>query len=212
MVKLTRFSKHAPEHVLSRTIPILMRNVAHYIPNDLSSSLAKVVAYCLKCITCRGDDTLAMAMGIKGAAFVLMVRLLPHFKGRMKDVLIKWWLVLVTFCAVSRRDVADHDRLEIVINLLDSHINCIARRYLLEILTVLALWEDIRRKLTTLGAFHLLVEAAGTGSVICRERAYQTVELLGITQGARHELVELGVISVLVELMLDGDQCTKLIA
>ncbi|XP_057432542.1 uncharacterized protein LOC130725317 [Lotus japonicus] len=178
MVKLTRFSKHALEHVLSRTIPILMRNDAHYIPNDLSPSLSEVVAYCLKCISCTGDGTL------ESVAFVLMVR----------------------------RDAADHDRLEIVIDLLDSHINCIVRRYLPEMLTVLALWEDIRRKLTTLGALHLLVEVAGTGSMVYRERACQKIELLGITEDVMHELVELGVIPVLVELMRDGDQCTKLIA
>ncbi|XP_061349012.1 protein spotted leaf 11-like [Gastrolobium bilobum] len=72
--------------------------------------------------------------------------------------------------------------------------------------------RDVRKALTRLGALHFLVEAAGCGSMVSRERACQSIGLLGVTRQARRTLVDLGVIPVLVELFRDGDQATKIVA
>lgn len=210
MVMLARYSKHAPEHVLARTIPILTEILGHNIANDSAPSLQEAVAYCLKCIACRGDGGLAIEIEGHGVTHSLM-RLLPHAEGKMKEILIKCLLVVVTFCSASRTVVATNGGLEIIISLLNSSTNGM-RLYLLEILSVLALRRDVRKALAMLGALHFLVEAAGVGSMISRERACQSIGLLGVTRMGRRMLVELGVIPVLVELFRDGDHTTKLVA
>ncbi|KAK7305216.1 hypothetical protein VNO77_43117 [Canavalia gladiata] len=209
MVMLARFSKHAPEHVLGRTIPILTEILADDASNDSAPSLQEAAAYCLKCIACRGDGGLAIEIGGHGATQSLM-RLLPHSDGRMQKVLIKCLLVIVSFCNASRIVVATNGGVEIIISLLNSCTND-TRRYLLEILSVLALRREVRKALTRLGALHFLVEAAGFGSMVSRERACQAIGLLGVTRQARRTLVELGMIPVLVELFRDGDHATKLV-
>ncbi|KAJ1441281.1 HEAT, type 2 [Sesbania bispinosa] len=210
MVMLARYSKHAPEHVLARTIPILTEILDQDISNDSAPSLQEAAAYCLKCIVSRGDGGLAIEMGGHGATHSL-IRLLPHSEGKMQEILIKCLLVVVSFCNASRTVVATNGGLEIIINLLNSCTND-TRRYMLEILSVLALRRDVRKALTRLGALHFVVEAAGTGSMVSRERACQSIGLLGVTRQARRMLVELGAIPVLVELFRDGDHKAKLIA
>ncbi|XP_057429075.1 uncharacterized protein LOC130722385 [Lotus japonicus] len=44
IAKMTRFSEHAPEHVLSRVIPILTEILGQNIPIDHASSLQEVAA------------------------------------------------------------------------------------------------------------------------------------------------------------------------
>ena len=48
--------------------------------------------------------------------------------------------------------------------------------------------------------------------MVSRERACQAIGLLGVRSCARHRLVELRVIPVLVELFRVGDSTTKLVA
>lgn len=101
--------------------------------------------------------------------------------------------------------------MELIIGLLSSCTED-TRRYLLEILSVLALRRDVRKALTRLRALHYVVEAAGFGSMVSRERACQAIGLLGVTRQARRMLVELGAIPVLVAMFRDGDHATKLVA
>lgn len=193
MVMLARFSKHAPEHILARSIPILTEILGHNSSNDSATSLQKAAAYCLKCIACRGEGGLAMEIGGHGAAHALL-RLLPHSDGKFQEVLIKCLLVVVSFCNTSRTVLATNGRLGIIIGLLNSCTDEDIRRYLLEILSVLALQRDVRRALTRLEALRFVVEAAGSGSMISRERACQSIGLLAVTRRGRHKLVELGAI------------------
>lgn len=210
MVMLARFSKHAPEHVLARTIPFLTEILGHNVSNDSAPSLQEAAAYCLKCIACRGDGALAVEIGGHGATHSLM-RLLPHSDGRMQKVLIKCLLLVVSFCNASRTVVATNGGVEMIIGLLRSCTDD-TRRYLLEILSVLALRKDVRKALTRLRALRYVVEAAGFGSMVLRERACQAIGLLGVTRQARRMLVELGAIPVLVALFREGDHTTKLVA
>ncbi|KAG5002068.1 hypothetical protein AAZX31_08G314700 [Glycine max] len=210
MVMLTRLSKHAPEDVLARTIPILTEILGHNVSNDSAPTLQEAAAYCLKCIACRGDGELAVEIGGHGATRSLM-RLLPHSEGRMQKVLTKCMLVIVSFCNASRTVVATNGGVELIIGLLSSCTED-TRRYLLEILSVLALRRDVRKALTRLRALHYVVEAAGFGSMVSRERACQAIGLLGVTRQARRMLVELGAIPVLVAMFRDGDHATKLVA
>ncbi|KAK7316830.1 hypothetical protein RJT34_00574 [Clitoria ternatea] len=210
MVMLARLSKHAPEHVLAQTIPTLTEILGHDVSNDDSApSLQETAAYCLKCVACRGDGGLAIEIGAHGTALSLL-RLLSHSDGRMQKVLIKCLLVIVSFCNTSRTLVATNGGVRIIVGLLNSCTNDVGR-YLLEILSVLALRRDVRNALTRLRALRYIVEAAGSGSMISRERACQAIGLLGMTR-ARRTLVELGVIPVLVELLHVGDHAMKLVA
>ncbi|KAL2322773.1 hypothetical protein Fmac_027152 [Flemingia macrophylla] len=210
MVMLARMSKHAPEHVLARTIPFLTEILGHNVSNDSVPSLQEAAAYCLKCIACRGDGTLAVEIGGHGATHSLM-SVLPHSDGRMKKVLIKCLLVVVSFCNGSRTVVATNGGVEMIIGLLRSCTDD-TRRYLLEILSVLALRRDVRKVLTRQRALRYLVEAAGLGSMVSRERACQAIGLLGVTRQARRMLVELGAIPILVALFRNGDHTTKRVA
>ncbi|KAL9319892.1 hypothetical protein ACSQ67_011731 [Phaseolus vulgaris] len=167
IMMLARISKHAPEHVLARTIPILTEILGHNVLNDSAPSLQEAAAYCLKCIACRGDGALAVEIGGHGAPHSLM-RLLPHSDGRMQKILIKCLLVIVSFCNASRTVVATNGGVEVIIGLLSSCTND-TRRYLLEILSVLALRRDVRKALTRLRALHYVVEAASFGSIVSRK-------------------------------------------
>lgn len=209
MVILARFSKHAPEHVLARTIPFLTEILGHNVSSD-SAPLQEAAAYCLKCIASRGDGDLAVEIGGHGATHSLM-RLLPHSDGRMQKVLIKCLLIIVSFCNASRIVVATNGGVELIIGLLSSCVND-TRRYLLEILSVLALRRDVRKALIRLRVLRYVVEAADVGSIVSRERACQAIGLLGVSRLARRVLVELGAIQVLVALFHDGDHTTKLVA
>ncbi|ESW18593.1 hypothetical protein PHAVU_006G053700 [Phaseolus vulgaris] len=210
IMMLARISKHAPEPVLARTIPILTEILGHNVLNDSAPSLQEAAAYCLKCIACRGDGALAVEIGGHGAPHSLM-RLLPHSDGRMQKILIKCLLVIVSFCNASRTVVATNGGVEVIIGLLSSCTND-TRRYLLEILSVLALRRDVRKALTRLRALHYVVEAASFGSIVSRERACQAIGLLGVTRQTRRVLVELGAIPVLVSLFRVGEHSTKLVA
>lgn len=209
MVIVARFSKHAPEHVLACTIPFLTEILGHNVSSD-SAPLQEAAAYCLKCIASRGDGDLAVEIGGHGATHSLM-RLLPHSDGRMQKVLIKCLLIIVSFCNASRTVVATNGGVELIIGLLSSCVND-TRRYLLDILSVLALRRDVRRALVRLRVLRYVVEAAGVGSIVSRERACQAIGLLGVSRLARCVLVELGAIQVLVALFHDGDHTTKLVA
>ena len=120
MMMLARFSKHAPDHVLARTIPLLTEILGHNNRSNDSTilSLQKAAAYCLKCIACRSDE-LIIQMGANGAAQSLM-SLLPHSNGKFLEVLVKCLLVVVSFCNTSRTVVATNGGLEIIVNLLKS--------------------------------------------------------------------------------------------
>jgi len=67
-------------------------------------------------------------------------------------------------------------------------------------------------ELVRLRALCFIVEAAGVGSMISRGNACQSIGLLGVSREARHMLVELGVIPVLMELFRIGDNAAKLVA
>ncbi|CAI8596698.1 unnamed protein product [Vicia faba] len=212
MIKLLNYSKQAPEHVLSNTIPFLIQILDHgnTESHSLPNLLQEAAACCLKCIACRGDGSMAVEMGRLGVAHSLM-RLLPRAEGKMQKVLIKCLLVVVIFCKTSRTVVAANGGLEIVICLLNTCSSDV-RLYLLEILSALALRREVRKELVRLGGLRFIVEAAGVGSMVSRERACQSIGLIGVTRQARHTLVDLGVIPVLVELFRVGDNGLKVVA
>ncbi|XP_015938173.1 protein spotted leaf 11 [Arachis duranensis] len=212
MSMLARYSKHAPEHVLARTIPFLMEILGHNNRSIDSAnfSLQMASAYCLKCIACRSDE-LVTQMGANGAA-QLLLNLLPHSDGMFLKVLVKCLLVVVGFCNTSRAVVATAGGLGIIVDKLSSCEDRGIRRYLLEILSLLALRRNVRREIVRLDALHYVVEAVGVGSMVSRERACQAIGMFGVTREGRRAVVELGAILPVVELFCSGDHTTKLVA
>ncbi|KAJ9182564.1 hypothetical protein P3X46_006547 [Hevea brasiliensis] len=209
-IRLAHLSKHAPEHVLAGTIPILAKLLLTDNSNNLIQSVQEAAAYCLKQIACQGDGALAAEIGQSGVTNSIL-SLLPQSNNRFRKVSIKCVWCLVNFGNVNRLIVARNGGLEIVIDMLNSCRDG-DRLYLLEILSALTLLREVRRVLVRLGGLRFLVEAVRFGSMISRERACQAIGLLGVTRRARSLLVELGAIQVLVELFRDGDRTTKLVA
>ncbi|MED6125597.1 hypothetical protein PIB30_070059 [Stylosanthes scabra] len=208
MATLARNSKHTPEHVLARTIPFFLEILRHN--SHPNSSLHMASAYCLKCIACRSDE-LVTQMSANGTAQSLM-SLLPHSDGMFLKVLVKCLLVVVGLCNTSRAVVATGGGLGIIVNKLNSYEDGEIRRYLLEILSLLALQRNVRREIVHLDALHYVVEAVGVGSMVSRERACQAIGMFGVTREGRRAVVELGAILPVVELFRCGDHTTKLVA
>ncbi|MCL7027723.1 hypothetical protein MKW94_021050 [Papaver nudicaule] len=88
----------------------------------------------------------------------------------------------------------------------------VSRRYLLEILSALALLREVRRVIINSGGLPFLVESAKKGSIVSRARAAHAIMLIGATRRFRRILVELGVVPLLAELLQEGDTSTKIIA
>lgn len=211
LTKLARVSKFAPQDILAATIPILARLLGeNNFSGNLTRSIQQAAAYCLKQIASQADGALATEIGQSGVINSVL-RLFPQSDDSLRTILVKCLRVFVTFGNENRVIVARNGGLEIVIDLLNS-CNDGTRRYLLEILSALALLREVRRVLICLGGLRYLVEAVSFGCVVSRERACQAIGLLGVTGRARRLLVELGVIPGLVELFHIGDWTTKLVA
>ncbi|TMW91561.1 hypothetical protein EJD97_014204 [Solanum chilense] len=208
--KLAKLSKHAPEDLLARTIPVLVELLRRIPSTDLSPSIQEAAAHCLKCVACRGEGRLAVLIGESGAIPSLL-SLLLHADGSLRRVLLKCLRNSVTFAAYNREIVVRHGGLEIILNLLNTCSDDL-KRYLLEILSALALLREVRRTILTSRGVSFLVEAARRGSIVSRCRAAQAIGLLGLVKRARRTLVDSGTFSVLLELLQVGDTSTKVVA
>lgn len=208
-VKLGRLSNYGPENVLARTVPFLVELLGSPL-NNSNPSVQEAAAFCLYCLARKGDGSLALIIGQSGAVPFLL-SLLPQSEASFQRVLIKCLWGIVTFSSCNRVIVVRNGGLEVVLNLFASCMND-TKRYLLEILSAVALLREVRRVIINLGGLRLLVESARCGSMVSRIRASQAIGLLGITRRVRGMLVDLGVIPVLIELLRDGDMSAKLVA
>lgn len=211
IIKLAQLSSTAPDHVLSRTIPTLVE-VLNVNPVNLSRESVHVqqaVAYCLKVIALKKNDQLGRKI-VQLGCVKFILRLLPRASGYHRKILVKCFWSLVVVNEVDWLLVDGNDALEVVIAVLGSCFDD-SRKYLLEILGVIALLGETRRTLENAG-LGLLIEAASSGSMVSRERACQAIGLLGKSRRARFLLVELDVIPVLVEVLRDGDTMMKRVA
>ncbi|KAL2466920.1 ARM repeat superfamily protein [Abeliophyllum distichum] len=209
IIKLARMSKHAPENILSRTVPILVELLESPLCNP-SPLVQEASAYCLKCIACKGEGQLAIFIGQSGAIPILL-RLLPNSDGSFRKCLLKCLRNVVTFGEPNRKIVASNGGTEIVLNMLNSCSDD-SMLILLEILSALALIREVRKLIFSLGGVRLLVESARCGSLISRRRAAQAIGLLGLIKRARRTLVNAGAIPLLMELINNGDMSMKLVA
>ncbi|XP_059290623.1 vacuolar protein 8 [Lycium ferocissimum] len=209
--KLANFSKHAPVDLLVRTIPVLVELLRRTPSTELSPSIQEAAARCLKCVACQGEGRLAVVIGESGAIPSLL-RLLLHSDGSLPRVLLKCLRNIVTFAARNREIVVRHGGLGIILNLLNTCSDDDLKRYLLEILSALALLREVRRTVLISGGVRFLVESARCGSMISRCRAAQAIGLLGLVKRARRTLVDVGTFSVLLELIQVGDTSTKVVA
>ncbi|KAG5570373.1 hypothetical protein H5410_060139 [Solanum commersonii] len=200
--KLAKLSKHAPEDLLARTIPVLVELLRRIPSTDLSPSIQEAAAHCLKCVACRGEGRLAVLIGESGAIPSLL-SLLLHADGSLRRVLLKCLRNSVTFAAHNREIVVRHGGLEIILNLLNISSDDL-KRYLLEILSALALLREVRRTILISRGVCFLVEAARRGSMVSRCRAAQAI--------GKATLVDSGTFSVLLELLQVGDTSTKVVA
>ncbi|XP_022936629.1 uncharacterized protein LOC111443172 [Cucurbita moschata] len=209
-IKLASLSNDAPHNILNSTIPIIAKHLEVNPISNSSQSMRGAAAYCLKRISRQGDGTLATAVAHSGALESIL-RSLPDTSGGFRKILVKCIWSIVTCDKPSRVIVARNGGLEVVIGMFDSVVDG-TRRYLLEILSALALVREVRKALISLRGLPFLVQAARYGCMASRERACQAIGLIAITRRGRHMLVELGVIPVLIELFCEGDYVTKLVA
>lgn len=117
----------------------------------------------------------------------------------------------VSFSNPNRVAVVWNGGFEIVLGLLGLYFDE-SRRYLLEILSALALMREVRRVIINSGGLPFLVESAKKGSIVSRARDAHAIGLIGATRRVKRILVELGVVPVLAELLGIGDTYTKIIA
>lgn len=204
-IKLADLLDRAPKNLLSLTVPILTRLI-----EGPSGPVQEAAAYCLKCLTCHEDHELVTLVCVP-RTLASLVRILLCSNGRCQRYLIKCLWGVVTYARDSRVYVFASGGLEVVVGMLAS-VTDNRRRYLLEILSALALVREVRRALVSLGELRLLIEAAKFGSMVSRERAAQALGLLGVTRRARRALVALGAIQALVDLLREGDSLTKVVA
>ncbi|KAJ0045117.1 hypothetical protein Pint_03923 [Pistacia integerrima] len=172
ILNLAHVTSSFPEDVLARTIPIL----AKILGENSSWPVHQAAAYCLKQIASQGDGPdgrLATEIGQSGVVCSLL-RLLPQADNGFKRVLVKCLGSLVTFGKANRVIVARNGGVEIIIDMLNSP-NDGNGKYLLEILSALALLREVRRVIVGLGGLRFLVKAAEFGSMISRERACQAI-------------------------------------
>ncbi|KAK6947038.1 hypothetical protein RJ641_000511 [Dillenia turbinata] len=212
ILKLARFSNHIPRHAFSRIIPILVENLRKPSQESNSNpSIHEATAYCLKRIAFQGNEVLLEIIG-QSDVISSLLRLLPNSSGRFRQILVKCLWASVSHCTANRGIFVRGGGLEVVIRMLALGEESTLRKYLLEILSALALLREVRRVLISVGGVRFLVESALFGNIESRARAAQAIGLLGVTRRARGMLVELGVIPVLVELLRDGDDKTKIVA
>ncbi|CAD5173678.1 uncharacterized protein LOC135583100 [Musa acuminata AAA Group] len=203
-IQLARLSKDAPEAILASTIPVLV---------DLLSSTSRMqeaAVYALSCIAHKHDGRLC-PMICQLEAISLLLRLLPTSKEGLRRTLLKCLRTLVSFDGPSRLILAANGGLDITLDLL-SRCTDDTRRYLLEILTALALLREVRRVLTGFDVLRFLVEALSNGKMISRARAAQTIGVLAISRRVRQKLVDLGVIPALIGFLKEADSSYRLVA
>ncbi|TXG67409.1 hypothetical protein EZV62_008684 [Acer yangbiense] len=182
MKKLAYLCNCVPEEILNRTIPILA-NVLD--DNDSSNGLSWSVRQAAACCLRRiscHGDGRLETEIGQSGAIHSLLRLLPESDHDFQRVLVRCLWCAVTFGSENRVIVATNGGLEIVVAMLNS---CD---------------EDTRNR------------GSSFGSMVSRERACQAIGLLEVRKRARHRLVELGVIPVLVELFRVGDSTMKLVA
>lgn len=208
-IKLARLSSHAPESIIVQTVPILVNLLCGSSTSE-STSMLTACAYCLKCIACQGDGRLAAIIAQTGATkFILSI--LPHSEGHLQKILLKCLRNVVAFGVADQMIVFGDDGLEVILDMLKSCFDGL-RKFLLEILSTLALSREARRVIFSLGRVNFIVESAGQGSMISRTRAAQAIGLFGLVRRVRRMLVDLGAIQVLTELLRDGDTSAKLVS
>ncbi|KAM3320417.1 hypothetical protein P3S67_007617 [Capsicum chacoense] len=194
--KLAKLSKHAPEDLLARMIPVLVELLRRIPSADSSPSIQEAAAHCLKCVACQGEGRLAVLIG-ESAAIPSVLSLLLHTDVSLQRVLLKCLRNSVTFAALNREIVVRHGGLEIILNLLNICSGDL-KRFLLEILSALALLREVRRTILISGGVSFLVESARCGSMVSRCRAAQAIGLLGLVGDSSTKVVAanaLGVIS-----------------
>ncbi|WOL16929.1 ankyrin and armadillo repeat-containing protein isoform X1 [Canna indica] len=204
-LQLARLAKHAPETILASIVPFLV---------DLLSStprMQEAAAYALHCVACQHDGRLCPMIGQLGA-IPLLAELLRTSKEGFQKTLLRCLRTLVTFDGPNRVILAVSDGFEITLDLLSRCTDDRRRRYLLEILSALAMVREVRRALEAFSALGFLVEALSCGKMISRSRAAQTIGVLGISRRRKHTLVDLGVIPALIEFFKEGDSSDKLVA
>lgn len=118
ITKLASISKFAPEHVLARTMPILVRLLGGD-PSNISTPVQKAAAYCICRISCQGEGRIAIEIGQSGAVHSIL-RLLPHSDNGFQRILVKCLWGFVSFGTENRVDVARNGGLETIIDVLKS--------------------------------------------------------------------------------------------
>ncbi|CAI0374039.1 unnamed protein product [Linum tenue] len=211
-IELTRYSDHAPEHILARAIPTLAGLLLSN--NGSTDSVKEAAVYCLKRIAFRGEGFLAREIGNSGA-IPFLLRLLPLSNDGFQRVVIKCVWCLVNSADENRVTVARNGGLEIILGMLNSCVEDSGNKkwvYLLEIFSALVLLKEVRKRLSELNGIRFLIESAKCGRMKSRERACQAIGLLGRSRRARCILVDLGAIPVVIELFRDGNGKTKVTA
>jgi len=206
IITFAHLSKQAPESIIASAVPILI-NLLGTTPNP---TVQEAVAYSLMLLTRRIDGPFAQIIGQLGAIPTIL-RLLPDSESGHRRCLLKCLSGIVAFDNSNRVILARNGGLQCVIDAIVSRDDDM-RKYLLEILTALAMLREVRRVIVGYGGLPFLVEAVSYGKMISRTRAAQAIGLLGVSRRVKHMLMELGVVEALIGLLRDGDDSGRIIA
>ncbi|KAG0494808.1 hypothetical protein HPP92_005802 [Vanilla planifolia] len=202
--EFSRICKLAPDSALFGMVPVLVELFRSSPPAIRDST-----AFAL----CR----LARRAGAPFCATIGQLGTIPIILGlyRSRDVLRRSLLrllsALVAVDGANRVTLARNGGLDIVLDLISSCTDD-TKKYLLEILSALAMLRGVRRVAVRLGIFPFLIEALSACRMISRMQAAHAIGLLGVARRVRHMLVELGAVPALVQLIREGDRSVKLIA
>lgn len=213
--KLVPFYDYVPEEVLSKTISILASCLECKEEEDDPTYVALLVAavHCLTRIARLGDGRFASKIAESGAIGFMMEIIESNDSDSFLQVLLKCLWVLVSSGDGSCRTVlAVENGVRVVTSLLRTP-SASMRRYLLEILSALAMVKSSRKLIVEEGRLGYLVEAIGVGSMTSRGRACHAIGLIGASSvELRQMLAEMGAIPLLIHLFNDGDRETKVVA
>ncbi|CAN6300400.1 unnamed protein product [Urochloa humidicola] len=205
-LEVKRLASHAPDPAVRLAVRALVGVLAGSPPPRLQAAASQAL-----CSVVRVDGGKFAAEVVAAGFFTVAHLLLPESEEVPLRILLRCLSCVLSFHATSRVEFTRGGGAEVILNLFPG-CSAATKRWLVEILSALALMREVRRLLLTDGKVEYLVEAISFGNLASRTRAAQAAGLLGASTIGRSSLAEMGAPLALVGLMRDGDSSAKLVA
>ncbi|CAN6319467.1 unnamed protein product [Urochloa humidicola] len=205
-LEVKRLASHAPDPAVRLAVRVLVGVLAGSPPPRLQAAASQAL-----CSVVRVDGGKFATEVVAAGFFTVAHLLLQESEEVPQRILLRCLSCILSFHATSRVEFARGGGAEVILNLFPG-CSAATKRWLVEILSALALMREVRRLLLTDGKVEYLVEAISFGNLASRTRAAQAAGLLGASTVGRSSLAERGAPLALVGLMRDGDSSAKLVA